>query len=152
MPVRVNVAIAEGAPRRIRGLPARELIALARRAARKACERAGVADAEVSIALVGDDEIAELNQRFLAHEGPTDAISFPLWEEGETPVGDVYVGLAQALRQAAENGVTAREEVVRLVVHGTLHVLGWDHEGGDERLAGEMWALQERIVAEVTGP
>jgi probable rRNA maturation factor len=107
----------------------------------------GLNDAEISLTLLGDEAIADLNRRFLRHEGPTDVISFALFEEGELPVGDVYIGYEQALRQAADNGVSAEQELARLAVHGTLHVLGEDHPEGEERVESPMWALQERIVA-----
>lgn len=102
--------------------------------------------AEISIALVSDAEIAALNQDYLQHEGPTDAISFALHEEGEPPLGDVYVGVDQAARQAAEFGATSAEEVIRLAVHGTLHVLGWDHPEGDGRTESEMFSRQEELL------
>ncbi|HEX6747518.1 MAG TPA: rRNA maturation RNase YbeY [Longimicrobium sp.] len=102
--------------------------------------------AEISVALVGDDEIAALNADYLQHEGPTDVISFPLYAEGDPPLGDVYVGVDQALRNAAEYGVSPAEEVLRLAVHGTLHVLGWDHPEGEDRTGSEMFARQEELL------
>jgi probable rRNA maturation factor len=110
--------------------------------------RAESLDAELSIALVDDATIASLNHEWLDHEGPTDVISFPLYESGESPVGDVYVGVAQAIRQAADRNIDPAEEIVRLVVHGTLHVLGYDH-GPEGRTRTPMWRTQERIVREV---
>lgn len=104
--------------------------------------------AEISIALVSDAEIAALNQDYLQHEGPTDVISFALHEEGEPPLGDIYVGVDQAARQAAEFGATPAEEVIRLAVHGTLHVLGWDHPEGDGRTESEMFSRQEELLKE----
>lgn len=125
----------------------RALGTLTRRAV-KAALRAEAADAELSVALVSDAAIAALNREWLEHDGPTDVISFPLYEDGEDPVGDVYIGVDQAVRQAAENGVDPAEEIVRLAIHGTLHVLGHDHPGPD-RTGTAMWRLQERIVREV---
>lgn len=109
----------------------------------------GVDSAEISVALVGDGEIAALNARYLAHEGPTDVISFHLHERGDPPLGDVYVGVEQAARQAAGYGVGADEEVLRLAVHGTLHVLGYEHPEGDDRAASPMFARQEALLREV---
>jgi probable rRNA maturation factor len=106
----------------------------------------GVDAAEISVALVGDEEIASLNQDYLEHEGPTDVISFALHDEGDAPLGDVYVGVDQALRQAAEFGATPAEEVLRLAVHGTLHVLGYDHPTGEERSGSDMFARQEELL------
>jgi probable rRNA maturation factor len=122
------------------------------RAVRAALRDQAVAEAEISLTLMDDDGIAELNQRFLAHDGPTDVISFALYDEGEPAVGDVYIGLQQARRQADGAGVSLDEELVRLAVHGTLHVLGHEHPAGDERLDSEMWSVQERIVRQVAAP
>lgn len=109
----------------------------------------GVEAAEVSVALVGDAEITELNQGYLSHEGPTDVISFALHERGEPPLGDVYVCVDQAARQAAGFGATVQEEVLRLAVHGTLHVLGYDHPEGEGREGSEMFARQEALLKEL---
>jgi len=111
----------------------------------------GVDEAEISIALVGDEQIAELNQQYLDHEGPTDVITFALHEAGESPLGDVYVGVEQARRQAAEFGATPEEEVLRLAVHGTLHVLGYDHPEGAERTGSEMFTRQEALLRAFLG-
>lgn len=110
--------------------------------------------AELSVALLDDDAIREMNARHLGHDRVTDVIAFGLWEEGDpVVVGDVYIGADQAQRQAGDEGVPPGEELVRLVVHGTLHVTGMDHpDAARERPASEMYQLQERIVAEVSAP
>lgn len=108
-------------------------------------------DAEISVTLLDDDAIAELNEWYLSHAGPTDVLSFPLWSEGEKPIGEVCIGFDHALRQATALGVPAAEELVRLAVHGTLHVLGHSHPEDESRTDSTMWKLQERIVAEVVG-
>ena len=117
------------------------------RAARTVLSSEGVREAQLSIALLDDRAIRALNRKHLGHGRPTDVIAFPLWESGETVVGDVYVGVEQARRQAVDEGVTLDEELVRLVVHGTLHVLGWDHSGADAaRQDTPMWRRQEELV------
>ena len=108
----------------------------------------GVASAEISVALVPDDEIAALNQQYLSHEGPTDVISFHLHDRGEPPLGDVYVGVDQAARQAAGFGASVAEEVLRLAVHGTLHVLGYEHPEGEDRAGSPMFLRQEALLKE----
>ena len=133
------------------GIGRREVGNVIRRAVRSTLREAGVDEAVVSVALVDDRTIAALNQEWLRHEGPTDVLSFPLYEEGEPPVGDVYVGVEQAVRQARSHGVAPGEELVRLAIHGTLHVLGWDHPDGEGRTRSPMWQTQERLVAEVLG-
>lgn len=115
-------------------------------AVRHALREEGVRAGEISIALVDDATIAQLNHEYLGHDGPTDVISFALHEEGEEMIGDVYVGVDQAGRQAADFGATPAEEVLRLAVHGTLHVLGYDHPEGEERTGSEMFARQEALL------
>jgi len=101
---------------------------------------------QVSIALVGDETIARLNFEYLGHDGPTDVISFKLEQHGLAPVGDVYIGTDQARRQAADAGVDVREELVRITIHGILHVLGWDHEGDGASEGSRMYDRQEALV------
>lgn len=105
--------------------------------------------AEISVTLLDDEAIADLNRRYLGHEGPTDVISFPLHDAGDAPLGDIYIGREQAVRQAEHYNVAEDEELVRLAVHGTLHVLGYEHPAGEEREDSEMWQRQETIVRHV---
>ena len=112
----------------------------------------GIEVAEVSLALLDDEAIQALNRRHLGHDRPTDVIAFALWDEGEPVVGDVYIGVEEAARQAADAGVPREEELVRLAVHGTLHVLGWTHpDAPDERPASPMYRHQEALVARLRG-
>ncbi len=127
------------------------LAALLERAVRAVLAAHGVAEAEVSVAVLDDAAIADLNERYLGRAGPTDVISFALGADGGAPIGDVYIGRDQALRQAAALGVAPREELARLAVHGTLHVLGYDHPEGEDRERSEMWRRQEAILREVLG-
>ncbi|MEW5926475.1 MAG: rRNA maturation RNase YbeY [Gemmatimonadota bacterium] len=119
------------------------------RAVRATLRAEGHGEGEVSVAFLGDAEITSLNREYLEHDRPTDVISFALHGEGEPPLGDVYVGVEQALRQAGELGVDPREELLRLAVHGTLHVLGWDHPEGEERAESGMFRRQEEILRAV---
>jgi probable rRNA maturation factor len=111
-----------------------------------------VKDALLSITFVGNRRIAALNRAHLGHAGPTDVISFGFRREAEgAPViGDVYIGADVARAAARAHRIPVREELARLVVHGTLHVLGYDHPEGVERLASAMWARQERLLARIT--
>ncbi len=107
----------------------------------------GVTAAEISVAFVGDEEIGRMNEGYLAHAGATDVISFALHAAGERPLGDIYVGVEQAARQAAEMRVPPGEELLRLAIHGTLHVLGYDHPGEDEEREGSpMYLRQEALL------
>lgn len=127
----------------------RGVYAAIREGVREALRVGGVDDADIAVVLMDDEGITALNGSYLAHGEPTDVISFPTWSEGEVVTGDVCIGVEQALRQASALGVGAVEELVRLAVHGTLHVLGWDHPERGDREESAMWALQEGIVARV---
>lgn len=127
------------------------LEALLARAVVAAATARRVAAGEISLTLLGDAAIADLNRRFLDHEGPTDVIAFALYDQGESPVGDIYLGYEQAVRQAGEHGIPLEQELARLAVHGTLHVLGEEHPEGEDRTQSPMWALQERIIAGLFG-
>ncbi len=102
--------------------------------------------ADISVTFVGRDTIRELNRRWLGHDAPTDVIAFPLSAPGGRISGDIYVCAWQAARNARLHGVRLREELLRLVVHGTLHVLGYDHPLDNRRLISPMWVRQERYV------
>jgi probable rRNA maturation factor len=133
------------------GRTRRDISTAVRRAVRATLTAQEVNGAEISVALVGDDAMAELNRSWLGHDGPTDVIAFPLYEEGEPPAGDIYVDVTQGVRQANALGIDPAEEIVRLAIHATLHVLGHDHPDGDERVETPMWQIQERLVREVLG-
>jgi rRNA maturation RNase YbeY len=102
--------------------------------------------AAISVVLVGDRAMARINRKFLAHRGTTDVISFPL-EEGANLEGEIYVNLDRAARQAREEGVSGACEVARLVIHGTLHLVGYDDRGARE--ARRMKAREDRYVEEL---
>ena len=108
-----------------------------------------IRDALVSVAFVGRPAITRLNREYLEHEGPTDVITFGMGRE--TPsmpaVGDIYICPEVAARNARRHGVPVREELERLVVHGTLHVAGHDHPDDESRTSSKMWRRQERILA-----
>lgn len=110
-----------------------------------------VRDAMLSITFVGRAAMSELNRRYLGHRGPTDVISFGLERSGKrgAVIGDIYICPEVARDNAKRQGVPVGEEVLRLVVHGTLHVLGHDHPAGASRTASPMWRRQERILARV---
>ena len=102
--------------------------------------------AYVTVTFLGPTRMRTLNREHLGHDRTTDVISFALpTPEGEL-VGDVYVCRAVAATQAKALGVPLREELVRLVVHGTLHVLGHDHPAGEGRTRSAMWRRQEWYV------
>ncbi len=118
-----------------------------RRVVRMVLRAEGVRNARVSVALVSDAAIAGVNAAYLGRRRPTDVIAFALADPRGGVMGDIYIAPAVARRSAARYGVPVREEVTRLVVHGVLHVLGYDHPGGDSRVESPMWLRQEALTA-----
>ena len=131
-----------------------------------------VEDAELSIVLVSDGRIRALNRRYRKKDSATDVLAFPLESEGGGPsrlrrrsvssfrkahgqppwvLGDVVISLATARRQAQDFGHGLHQEVVRLVVHGVLHLLGYDHERGT-REAARMAGEERRVLRMVAAP
>jgi probable rRNA maturation factor len=115
----IDVAVFNAHP--ARRIPRAAVIAAVRRVAKGERRRRAV----VSVVFVGNRTSARMNRRFLGHTGGTDVISFPLGE-GRMIEGEVYVNLDRARSQAREYGVRFADEVCRLVVHGTLHLFGYD--------------------------
>lgn len=107
-------------------------------------------ETELSLVITDDPDIRELNLQYLGKDRPTNVISFPQ-AEGEfadlTPglLGDVVVSLDTAWREAAENGLDPQEHLLRLVIHGILHLLGHDHLADDDQ-ARAMEQLTERLL------
>jgi probable rRNA maturation factor len=109
----------------------------------------GIEEGEVSIALFADQAICDLNREYLGRDRPTDVIAFALHEAGQPVLGDIYVGFDQAVRQAEEMSVPLNEELMRLAIHGALHVLGYEHPESDARFDSEMFRVQERLLREL---
>lgn len=103
--------------------------------------------ASLSFTFLGRDAMRDLNRIWKQHDSPTDVLSFALPDTAGRIVGDVYICPWFAARAARAAGVTPREELIRLVVHGTLHVLGHDHPEGVDRERSAMWRRQEHYVA-----
>jgi len=114
----------------------------------------------LSLVLTGDDEIAALNREFRGIDAPTDVLSFPAYDdpggaasdpEGPPlPLGDIVVSLPRAMEQAARYGHSREREFGFLLVHGLLHLLGYDHETAAE--AAAMEARQEAVLASLGLP
>lgn len=105
---------------------------------------------EVSILLLDDSQITGLNALYLKRQGSTDVISFPMLDNSFPAVqpqvlGDVVISVETARRQAQRARVTLDEEIQRLLIHGILHLLGYDHEAsrGEGR---KMRALEKEIL------
>jgi probable rRNA maturation factor len=112
----------------------------------KALKVAPAEGAGVTVVFVSDRAMRELNRRWRGKRGTTDVLSFPAEQdeferaEGST-LGDVVISVEQAARQAAEQGAELDEEVSQLILHGVLHLCGYDHETDE----GEMNRLEVRL-------
>lgn len=105
--------------------------------------------ATIAVTFLGPKRMRALNARYLDHDDVTDVISFSLPQPDGSVAGDVYVCRYAAARQAHDLGVPVRAELMRLLVHGTLHVLGWDHPPGALRTTSPMWRRQEKYLRQV---
>jgi probable rRNA maturation factor len=99
--------------------------AMLRKAVRRVLRDADLRKARISVAVVDDDTIARLNWQYLRHRGPADVLSFVL-DEGDGLEGEVIVGAGTALRNAPRYGWAAHDELLLYVVHGALHLVGYD--------------------------
>jgi probable rRNA maturation factor len=124
-------------------------------AAYEAAASLGAGGCQVTLVLADDAELKRLNREWRGIDAPTNVLSFPAGidpaepsseETGEpSPLGDVVLAFETAAKEAAEAGITLSDHAIHLVVHGALHLLGFDHEDEDE--AEEMEALERKILA-----
>ncbi|RUM59693.1 MAG: rRNA maturation RNase YbeY [Persephonella sp.] len=121
---------------------------------KKILEELNLDKVEVSITLTDNDKIRELNKNWRNKDKETDVLSFPINEKPlryrYTVLGDVIISIPFAKRQAEEIGYSYKEEILRLLIHGILHLLGYDHEK-DEKEAEIMFSLQDRIFNKLKG-
>jgi probable rRNA maturation factor len=110
--------------------------------------------AEVTVVMTDDETVAELNLRYRGVEGATDVLSFSAMEpapgfvaapEALSYLGDIVIAVPYSQRQAQELGRSLRDELRLLIVHGVLHLLGYDHATPDDE--ARMWARQDEILA-----
>ncbi len=117
----------------------------------------------VSLVIADDETVHHLNLEYRGLDETTDVLAFPLWTSaenagldaggfylppGETaPVGEIVISYPQAARQAREGKRPLRAEMALLIVHGVLHLLGYDH--ADPRQESHMWARQDEVLARV---
>jgi len=128
--------------------------------------RLGIEDADLSVVIASDEDVQTLNRDYRGMDAPTDVLSFPAQNEdatdneedeasSDTPdelraeierqLGDVIIAFPYASRQAAHFGNSPADEILLLAVHGTLHLLGYDHATPEDET--EMWQLQEEILS-----
>jgi probable rRNA maturation factor len=108
--------------------------------------RAERRDALISVTFVGRDTMRRLNAEHKQHDYSTDVLTFSLTDPSGRVAGDVYICPWVARREARTRAIPLREELIRLIVHGTLHALGRDHPEGSARTRSAMWRRQERYV------
>ena len=107
--------------------------------AANALEAIGKSESSATIAFVSDKSIRKLNQQFRNVDKATDVLSFPADEPNN--LGDVAVSVETAARQANENRLSFDDEIAQLILHGLLHLVGYDHETDD----GEMNRLELKL-------
>ena len=132
--------------RKVKGVESKLLSKIAHRA----LEVLGLSKVELSIALVSDAQIKRLNKLYRNRDKPTDVLSFPIGEKVEDwlILGDIVISVDTAKRQAKELGHSLEEELKRLLVHGLVHLLGYDHElGGEEEK--KFFELEEFVLREL---
>ena len=104
-----------------------------------ALDAIGQSESSATIAFVSDKRIRELNRQFRGVDKATDVLSFPAEEQAN--LGDIAVSVDTAAMQAKENGLTLDDEIAQLILHGLLHLCGYDHETDN----GEMNRLELRL-------
>jgi pyridoxine 5-phosphate synthase len=114
----------------------------------------GMADAELSILLVDDNQIGELNRSWRRKIGPTNVLAFSLTEGDNSHMamnllGDIVISVETAAREAAKEGVSMHSRMQVLLVHGFLHLIGYDHEKSDSE-AGRMHSKEKELFQELT--
>lgn len=108
----------------------------------------------VSLSFMEEQEIKELNGKYRNISESTDVLSFPLWEDNngfnppegwpDLPLGDVVVSIPCVRKNAENQKVDYNHEIALVIVHGVLHLIGYDHDTEDEK--SEMWSVQESLV------
>jgi probable rRNA maturation factor len=105
-------------------------------------------DSDLSIVLTDEARLQELNREYLGIDAPTDVLSFPASETdpqtGAPYLGDILISVPRAQIQAEAAGHPLQSEIQLLVVHGVLHLLGYDHAGPEEK--ARMWKVQAQIL------
>jgi rRNA maturation RNase YbeY len=110
----------------------------------------GCHNKELSILLTDDNEIAQLNERYLGRKGPTNVLAFPMSNSAEPDysaamLGDVVVSVNTALRESKKLGESLEYAVDRLLIHGVLHLMGFDHTKSEEE-AVQMEKEEKRLM------
>ncbi len=123
---------------------------IVRHAALVALAAEEAAHSDVAFSLTGDAALQALNRDFLGKDAPTNVLSFPTPPNPQRHLGDVALAFGVCAREAAEQGKALNHHVAHLVIHGVLHLLGYDHIGDDE--AEVMEDLERALLAEMGIP
>jgi probable rRNA maturation factor len=106
-------------------------------------------DSEFSVAFVSDRRMKELNSFFRGKNSTTDVLSFPHepdeFDNDQTNLGDIVISIEQAERQAKENKLTLESEIKQLIIHGLLHLCGYDHETDNGEMNKRELALRRKL-------
>ncbi|HXG10301.1 MAG TPA: rRNA maturation RNase YbeY [Gemmataceae bacterium] len=122
-----------------------------RQVVRTVLEGEGVKDAEISVAFVDNPTIHRLNQRYLQHDEPTDVLSFPLSEPNARRLaGELVIGAEVARAQAEDRGHDVQAELALYVIHGLLHLCGYDDK--TEKAAAQMRQRERHYLRELGLP
>ncbi|MBU0725604.1 MAG: rRNA maturation RNase YbeY [Alphaproteobacteria bacterium] len=143
----LDIAVDDADPRWVKALP--DITALAERAIGAALAGRIEGPAELAVRLTDDAELQALNRQYRGQDKPTNVLSFPADDsdhfEGEPkPLGDIALAYETVVREASEQGKTLSDHTLHLIVHGSLHLLGYDHEVESE--ATRMEALEIQIL------
>ncbi|MFA5182706.1 MAG: rRNA maturation RNase YbeY [Syntrophales bacterium] len=119
-------------------------------------KRLGLKDRELSLLLVDNEEIRELNRLYLGRDYPTNVISFAMSEGNYGDVnpqllGDIIVSVEKAMSEGETSGVSLKESLDFLMIHGLLHLLGYDHESGDKEEALRMQEKEDELFLYLNG-
>jgi probable rRNA maturation factor len=121
-----------------------------RRSLKRLLKELGFKDSEVSLLLVDDDQIREINKNYLQRDRPTNVISFAMTEGAFGDVhpeilGDIILSIESAARDAMDCGIDFMDEVEFLLVHGLLHLLGYNHENVESKEAEKMKKMEREL-------
>ena len=120
-------------------------IARTSRTLRKLLSALGSEERELSVLFTGDREIRALNKKFRKKDMATDVLSFPANGTPGGSIGDLVISVPTARRQAREWGVSPAEEMLRLLIHGVLHLHGYDHEKVSRKEAERMRRMERKL-------